>query len=115
DRRIIEEVVERSVVVYPEYVARGLLEIGEIEDHAAPVFAFDDQLDTIGVPVRVAAAVVPGQKMGAVHVLDDTEFHLGSLRTQDRSEARPGATADRDRTLRRLRSLVFGQSRSVSV
>src|SRR5439155_20850240 len=57
DRRIIEEVVERSVVVHPEHVARGLLEIGEIEDHAAPTFAFDDQLDAIGFPVRVAATV----------------------------------------------------------
>jgi len=63
------------MVIFGENLAKRLLEVGKIDDHAVFRLAFNDDFDFIGVSVEAAALGVIGQKVRAIDVLRHTKFH----------------------------------------
>src|SRR5205823_2007704 len=55
--------------------AQGLLEIGEVEEHAALVVPLDEDVDLVCVAVQRPAALVAREVMRAIDVFRDSEFH----------------------------------------
>ena len=75
DRRIFEEVVQGPVIIVAKDIAENLLQVGEIDHHAAFEFALNAQLDLVRVTVKSSAFGVAGKKMGAIHVLGHAKPH----------------------------------------
>ena len=51
------------------------LQFGKIDDHPRTVLPFDYNLHLVGVAVQLPAFVVPGDEVGTVDVIDDSQFH----------------------------------------
>jgi hypothetical protein len=48
------------MIVLAQHVADGLLEIGEIDNHAVPGFALDGDFDLVGMTVQTTALGMTG-------------------------------------------------------
>src|SRR2546428_6612752 len=75
DGRVLEERVPVLVVVVRENDTQVLLQIREVEEHAAFVVPLDVHVNLVRVPVQGTAALVARKVMRAVDVLGDTELH----------------------------------------
>src|SRR2546425_662734 len=75
DGRVLEERVPVLVVVVRQNRAEVLLQIREVEEHAAFVVPLDVDVNLVRVPVQGTAALVAREVMRAVDVLGDSEFH----------------------------------------
>src|SRR3989440_12372992 len=75
DGRVLEERVPVLVVVVRENRAEVLLQIREVEEHAALVVPLDVDVNLVRVPVEGSAALVTRKVMRAVDVLGDSELH----------------------------------------
>src|SRR5713101_7425190 len=91
DGRVLEERVPILVVVVREDGSQVLLEVGEVEEHAALVISFDEYVDLVGVPMEGTAPLVARQVMRAVDVLGDPELHR--FRTKVRAAIKLGPDA----------------------
>src|SRR5438876_1708139 len=112
DCRVLEERVPVLVIVIREDRAEVLLQVGEVEEHAALVVPLDVDVDLVGVPVEGTAALVAREVMGAVDVFRDPELHR--FRPKVRAALKVGLLAlDRSygeelrRPLASLQELVF--------
>src|SRR5438309_909397 len=81
DRRVLEKRVPVLVVVVGEDGAERFLDVREVEEHPAFVFALDEDVDLVCVPVEGPAPLVAREVMRAVDVLRDPELHFGGRRT----------------------------------
>src|SRR5205809_5419195 len=112
DRRVLEERVPVLVIIIREDRAEVLLQVREVEEHAAFVVPLDVDVDLVGVHVEGTAALVARKVMGAVDVFRDPELHR--FRPKVRAAIKVGLRAlDRrdgeefQRPLASLQELVF--------
>jgi hypothetical protein len=89
DRRIVQKIVPRSMIVLSENVPKNLFQIGKINDHAAFDLSFDRKIYFIGMSVEHPAFRVTWQEMGAVRVSAHTKLH--GVRIAQGTEEGPGA------------------------
>src|SRR5438093_8699778 len=75
DRRVLEERVPVLMVVIHEDRAEVLLQVREVEEHAALLVHLDVDVDLVGVTVKGTAALVAREVMGAVDIFRDPELH----------------------------------------
>lgn len=84
DGRVFQEVVPVVVIVFRQDAADRLLHVRKVQNHAVARFAFDRDFHLVGMTVETAALRVCRKKMGAIDVVDHTEFH--DLSEQPRNE-----------------------------
>jgi hypothetical protein len=77
------------MVVLRKSAANGLFEIGEINHHAVANLSLDGDFDFIRMPVKRAAFGMLRQKVSAVDVFDDADFH-GEQKNEDSTHPETG-------------------------
>jgi len=75
NRGVLEKVVPGSVVISRQNLLNGLFHIGEVHQHAILWTSFDNTLDLIGVTVEYSAFGMTGQRVSAINVVYDADFH----------------------------------------
>jgi hypothetical protein len=90
DGGVLEKVVEGPVIVMTKRFPKNSLQVAKVDNHSIPVFALDDYLNPVRVPVQSAAFLMSRQVMGTIDILNDSKFHIPSshsihtIRTQNR-------------------------------
>src|SRR5437879_118044 len=80
DGRILEERIPVLVIVLREDRPQGLLQVREVEEHAALVVALDEDVDLVRMAMQRSAPRVAREMVGAIDVFRDPEFHRGSTK-----------------------------------